>query len=78
MGAKSTHNSDIQVWIQDTINSCVTIEHCVGTSKLIDLFNERLKRTTKMDFQLMLGILDLKTRLNRKLIEIRQNEKQSI
>lgn len=78
MAAKSSHHGDVRLWIEDVINSCTSIEHCDSTTKLIQLFEVRLRKSTDMSFMYMLGILDLKTRLGRKIIQIKANEKQSI
>lgn len=75
MSAKSRHHGDVRTWIEDVINSCTSIEHCDSATKLIQLFELRLRKTTDMNFMYMLGILDLKTKLGRKIIQINKNEK---
>jgi len=42
MAAESKHYLDIRLWIIKVIDSCINIEQCVTTFKLIRLYKKRL------------------------------------
>ena len=78
MSAKSTKHIDIHNWIIDVIYSCKTIEHCESTRNLIENYQKKGHNPDESKVQHTLSILDLKSRLGKKIIQINTNGKEFI
>lgn len=74
MAAKSSKYIDIYDWIVDVIHSCKTIEHCESTRNLIENFQKMGHKPDESRFQFTLGILSLKSRLNRRIVLLKSGE----